>query len=425
MMKTAMTMLLASALLIGCGGKKSPEQPAKSDGTTPVATATGDLELTATPAETKAMSAEAAAKASELINGGVQFLASKVNKSGGWDVQGRFEPAITGLVLKCLIQHPSLTMETPLIKRGYERLLSFQQPDGAIYDPKQGRDNYCTAIAVCALAAANDPALKTRMDKAVAYLRTLQILPGTVSRDKEAAGQTITKGHPFVGGVSYGKHGRPDLNNLGWWMQAMSDAGVSADDPAMQSALSFVLRCQDRAESNSMAWAKKGENSGGMIYAPATRDPSKAESKANPQEGTYKAAAGLAPYGSITYVGLKSMLYAGLSKDDPRVKAAYLWLRKHYTLDKNPNMAAGRDEQGMYFYYNVFAKGLRAFGKDELADATDPSVKHNWRNDLVAALAKRVQDNGSWMNPADRWEEGSPILVTAYEVLALQEVMKK
>jgi len=277
---------------------------------------------------------------------------------------------------------------------------------------------------VCALAASKDPALKVNMDKAVAHLRTLQILPGTVSRDKEVEGQKITKGHPFEGGVSYGKHGRPDLNNLGWWMQAMKDAGIPADDPAMQSALSFVLRNQDRKESNSMAWAEDGENSGGFIYAPAGRDITKAESKANTQAKTYLAESGLAPYGSMTYVGLKSMLYAGLTKNDPRVKAAYLWLRKNYTLEKNPNMATNRPEQGRYFYYNVFAKGLRAFGKDEITDVDDPTVKHNWRNDLVAQLAKLVRGDGSWMNPADRWEEGSPVLVTAYEVLGLQEALK-
>jgi squalene-hopene/tetraprenyl-beta-curcumene cyclase len=419
MMKQVMTMMVLAGLILGCGGGKKTADP-----TTSVAKA-GELKLSATLAGTTVMSAEAAAKASELINGGVEYLASKVNANGGWDIQGRFEPAITALVLKCLIQHPSLTMETPLVKRGYDRLLAFQQEDGAIYDPKQGRDNYCTAIAVCALAAANDPALKTSMDKAILHLRALQIRPGTVSRDKEVAGQKITKGHPYVGGVSYGKHGRPDLNNVGWWMQAMNDADVPADDPDVQSALSFVLRCQDRKESNSMAWAQEGENTGGIIYAPAARDITKAESKANSQAGTYTAKAGLAPYGSMTYVGLKSMLYAGLSKDDPRVKAAYLWLRKHYTLEKNPNMAANRPEQGRYFYYNVFAKGLRAFGKDEVIDPADPTMKHNWRNDLVAQLAKLVSKDGSWMNPADRWEEGSPILVTAYEVLALQEALKK
>ena len=38
----------------------------------------------------------------------------------------------------------------------------------------------------------------------------------------------------------------------------------------------------------------------------------------------------------MTYAGLKSFLYAGVGKDDPRVKAAIGWVRRHYTLSENP-----------------------------------------------------------------------------------------
>ncbi|MCD4823541.1 MAG: terpene cyclase/mutase family protein, partial [Phycisphaerae bacterium] len=373
-------------------------------------------------AMTTAMDAKHQAEAARLINGGLSYLVGQVNKSGGWSIHGKFEPAVTGLVLKALVQHPGVTVETPIVKRGYERLLSFQQADGAIYDPKQGRSNYCTAIATCALVAANNPKFKPNLDKAVKYLRSLQIAPGSKSRDPQKPGQAISKDSPYLGGVSYGKqHGRPDMNNLGWWMQAMHDAGVSADDPAMQQALTFVTRCQNRSESNNLAWAKDGGNDGGLIYAPAKRNVGVGESKAGPGPG----GRGLRSYGSITYVGLKSMLYAGLTKDDPRVRSAYAWIRKHWTLDANPNMPAPRSRQGMYFYYNVFSKALRAFGEAEIPDPKNPKVKHNWREQLVDALAKRVRKDGSWINTADRWEEGSAVLVTAYEVLALEEVMKK
>ena len=61
----------------------------------------------------------------------------------------------------------------------------------------------------------------------------------------------------------------------------------------------------------------------------------------------------------MTYAGLKSMLYAGVGKDDPRVKGAVSWIRKHYDLDTNP----GLDGQGLYYYYHVFAKALGRFGR--------------------------------------------------------------
>ena len=41
----------------------------------------------------------------------------------------------------------------------------------------------------------------------------------------------------------------------------------------------------------------------------------------------------------MTYAGLKSMIYAGLSRDDPRVKAVLSYIIQHYTVDENPGLA--------------------------------------------------------------------------------------
>lgn len=46
-------------------------------------------------------------------------------------------------------------------------------------------------------------------------------------------------------------------------------------------------------------------------------------------------------------------------------------------------------------------------------------MKHDWRAELRAELARRQQPNGSWVNDTDRWMEGDPILVTGYALLAL------
>jgi len=349
--------------------------------------------VTSWPVETKAIDAKYTEKAQELINGGIEFLLSQRNINGGWWIgepkagKGAFEPAITALVLKGLVQHPGYTVENPVVKRGFEVLLSYQQSDGGIYDPHQGRGNYCTSIAVTGLVAGHDPKFKPNIQKAVKYLRRLQIKPGSVSPE----GMEITKDNPYVGGVSYGKqHARPDLNNVGWWVEAMHSAGVKSDDPAMQNALGFVSRCQNRSESNDLAWAKDGSNDGGFIYAPAKRDITVGESKG----GTGPGGRGLRSYGSISYQGFKSLLYAGLGKNDPRVKGVYAWIRKHWSLDCNPNIPTKRSQQGMYFYYLVFARTLRAWGVDEIP-AIGSDKKYNWREELIDALAKRVHKNGS------------------------------
>ncbi len=115
----------------------------------------------------------------------------------------------------------------------------------------------------------------------------------------------------------------------------------------------------------------------------------------------------------MTYAGLKSMIYAGLTPKDPRVKAALEWITKHYTLDENPGMG----KAGQFYYYHTFAKTLDVLGEKTLTDAQ--GEKHNWRKDMIEKLADLQRDNGSWVNSADRWYEGDPNLVTAYSLMAL------
>jgi len=53
-----------------------------------------------------------------------------------------------------------------------------------------------------------------------------------------------------------------------------------------------------------------------------------------------------------------------------------------------------------------------------------PAAPRNWRNDLVDAVIGAQRPDGSWVNGADRWQEGQPDLVTVYAVLALEEAIK-
>lgn len=377
----------------------------------------GGVELTLPEPAGQTMDATHARKAGQMINQGLGYLLSQQNDDGTWSLdQGAMKPAITALVLKALVQHPDLTMENPVVQRGFQALLKYQQEDGSIYDPQQGRSNYNTAIAVMALAAANDPQFQEPMARAVEYLLSLQIVPGSETPD----GAELDREHPYIGGVSYGSHGRPDLSNVGMWVQALHDAGVEGEDPAMQRALRFVTRTQNLSETNPMEWAQEGTNDGGFIYAPAKKDASVAESKAGRRTG----GRGLRSYGSMTYVGFKSLLYAGLRRDDPRVKAAYAWIRRYWRLDSNPNMPDQQSHQGLYYYYHAFAKALRAWGEPVIVDPD--GKEHNWREELTSALAERVREDGSWINEkASRWAEGNPVLTTGYSVLALQEAMKK
>ena len=159
------------------------------------------------------------------------------------------------------------------------------------------------------------------------------------------------------------------------------------------------------APSDNPAPEAEKVNDGGFQYTPV-----------GPSEGPE---GGLRSYGSMTYAGFKSMLYAGLTKDDPRVKAALSWIRKHYTVKENPGMGAN----GVFFYYYLFARALNAARIETLED--EQGNKHDWKQELAAHLISLQAPNGSWINKdSDRWQEGDPNLVTAYTLYALSQCAK-
>ena len=208
----------------------------------------------------------------------------------------------------------------------------------------------------------------------------------------------------YYGGTGYGGKSRPDLSNTAYLVNALKSCGAAADDAAVQKALVFVSRCQNlESQYNTTEFAAK-VNDGGFYYTCVL---SKQEEERQTPSG------GLRSYGSMTYSGLKSMVYAGLTKDDPRVKAALQWIRQNYDLKSNPGMG----DAGLYYYYHTFAKALDTLGVAEIEDPK--GVKHDWRRDLTNELARRQGDDGSWVNTNKNWMEGDPNLATAFALLAL------
>jgi squalene-hopene/tetraprenyl-beta-curcumene cyclase len=253
-----------------------------------------------------------------------------------------------------------------------------------------------------ALSAANKRGeYKTILDNATKFLRKLQW-------DEE---EQKTPKDDFYGGAGYGGTERPDLSNTGMFLEALKAAGIPQDDPAFKKAAIFVSRCQNlKGEHNDQPWADK-INDGSFIYTAAKGGETKV-----PGEHANGALPG---YGSMTYTGVKSMIHCGIAKDDPRIKAAVAWMQKNYTLDANPGMPASHSQIGLYYGYHTLAKCFAALDVDTFTDAK--GVQHDWRAELIAALAKRQRPDGSWVNEKDaqQWMEGDPHLVTGYALMAL------
>src|ERR1051326_4954237 len=119
------------------------------------------------------------------------------------------------------------------------------------------------------------------------------------------------------------------------------------------------------------------------------------------------------------------MIYAGVAKDDPRVKAAVGWISKHWTLEENPGMGEADPsaaQHGLYYYYYVFAHALAAYGEPVITDVQ--GVRHDWRKEFVERAGKLQRADGSWVGEK-RWMEDNAVLTTAYVVLALEEVARQ
>ncbi len=324
---------------------------------------------------------------------GIEFLRGSQTDDGSWSAQAG--PGVTALVTTSLLRH-GRTPEDPVVAKALNYLEGFVQPSGGIHPADSKYANYETSLALLCFAEANkggkyDAIIK----KADGYLKGIQW--------DEAEGADASD--PAYGGGGYGSHARPDLSNTTFLIDALKAAGNGADSEAMQRALVFVSRSQNlESEHNTTPFAAK-VNDGGFYFSPAAG----VSIQAGPTEN-----GGLRSYGSMTYAGLKSMIFAGVDKDDPRVKAAVGWLKKNYDLEQNPGMG----DTGLYYYYHTFAKSLDAFGEAKFVDAEGNA--HDWRAELVAELASRQQENGSWVNEtATRWLEGDANIVTGYSLLAL------
>lgn len=346
------------------------------------------------------------------IERGIGFLLGKQMTNGAW----LYSPPVTALA--CVALHrgvaPKYGMARELaVEKGRRFILQNVREDGAICAEDRSYVSYSTSICLSALALLANPSDLEVMRKARRFLIGSQL-------DEDHAEHPTTKDNPFYGGIGYGSAGpaRPDLSNTQCALEALYLTDYLAREPfcedpkeaqetdlAWSKALQFLSAVQNLERTKSGAWVVTADKDGGFVYRPGS-------SKAADKHGESDS---LRSYGSMTYAGLKSMVYAQLERDDPRVAAAVDWARKHYTLAENPEMGP----EGHYYYLNTFAKALAAFGQETLD--TEGGGQRSWRMDLVRTLLQLQKGEGEWFNDkSGRWQESVPELVTAYALISLE-----
>ena len=371
-----------------------------------LAAAVGTLTV-APAAEPDKKAVPAAGQWDQTVDKAIAYLKAHQAEDGSWG--GKQNIGVTGIVLTGMLETGKVGAKDPVVEKGLkyiESLINTKEGHIAGKDPRVQLKNYVTCVNVMALTAADRDSYKAVVANAAEFLKKLQWDEGHEKSPKD----------DFYGGAGYDSHSRPDLSNTQFFVDALTAAGVPKDDPAFKKAMIFVSRCQNlKGENNDQPWAGKIDD-GSFIYSPAAGGQTKVKDNANPADG-------LPGYGSMTYAGIKSLIYCGVDKHDPRVQKAYEWIQKNYSVNDNPGMPEPRAEWGLYYYYHTMAKCLDVLGVDEVTDAK--GQKHDWRADITAALAKRQKDDGSWANEQDHWMEGDPELVTGYALMALSHCKPK
>lgn len=350
------------------------------------------------------------------ITKGVQYL--KAGQDAGTGSWGDSEiPAFSALAISAIMGDPSVEPAKglpPEVEKGYEFLLSNVKPDGGIYG--KGLATYNTSLSVMALLRSG----KEEHLPVVAKARRLLI---NQQQDYDKRGENDNL---FDGGIGYGgTYAHSDLSNTHLALEALYYSKKVLADTAFDessefdldwdAAIEFVSLTQNTAETAGKlggSMVVREEDKGGFVYFPG--DTKSDEIVLDTAQGKKTA---LRSYGSMSYAGLLSFIYADLDRNDPRIASVMEWLQRNFTLDENPGM----DAQGLYYYYHTMSKALAITGTKTLVTPDGRNI--DWKEQLALKLMSAQKQDGSWINSAsNRWMEDNPILVTAYSLLALEHL---
>ena len=363
-------------------------------------------------------------EAQAAMERGMAWIKARQHADGHWSNPGH--PALTAFPVWALIEGGEGDSEA--VDRGIRVLRRHAQDDGGIYVRREkpgdvgGLSNYNTAICMVALHLSGRPEVMPLVLRARRFVAQSQHLGGDI----------------YHGGMGYdAASGRAyaDLSNsyIAYEAMRMTESvedhrppGEERVDLDWAAAQAFIQRTHNDPEFNPRPWATDDPRErGGFAYRP---DQTRA--------GTFTDEEGVVRFRSMpgmTYAGLLSYIYADVDRTDPRVEATITWVVRNWSLDANNPPSGGQEHhdtqderEGLFYLYNVMAKGLAAYGQNVFHPPARPPF--NWRVHLIERLLslQRIDPDtghGYWVNDVGRYWEADPVLVTSYALVALQIAM--
>ncbi|MDO5308352.1 MAG: terpene cyclase/mutase family protein [Planctomycetia bacterium] len=335
----------------------------------------------------------------EMLAQGVAYLKSSQSSDGSFSASPRVGIGPTIVDAIGLLRAGVKPTDSPL-REALAFLEGAIRDDGGVYSEGGHISCYESCLGAVCFDLANKAIGDGRYDKVVANAEQF------IRRAQYNEENGYSREDAYFGGVGYGdtRQTRPDLSNTQFFVEALRELGAEEDDRAIQDALVFVSRCQNLESEDNPVEGSTKTNDGGFIYTFVSGDENPAGQEVN---------GGLRSYGSMTYAGLKSLIYAGLTQDDPRVEAATKWIAENYSMEQNP----GLGKKGLYYYYHTLSKCFQVIGASTFDDAT--GVAHDWRKELLTTLALAQNADGSWVNEERMWYETDANLVTGYVLIVL------
>ncbi len=273
-----------------------------------------------------------------------------------------------------MLRSGRVTPAEPAVTKALGFLERYIGPKGGLSEAPHSV--YTTSVALMAFQEANKGG---RYDSVI---KGGQAFPQV---DPVGRGEGKGRDDPAYGGLGYGGgNSRPDLSNTAFFIEALRDTGLPADDPALQKALIFVSRCQNlKSEFNDQPWAGK-VNDGGFVYTAGRwrrPRPGNDDQGSEPWFDCWGRRSSLLCGDDLR--GPEEHDLRGPDPGRPARQGGLAYIKNHYTLDENP----GQGQRGLYYYYQTFAKAMPCSASPTIVD--NAGKEHNWRNELVSALAKR------------------------------------
>ncbi len=327
------------------------------------------------------------------VNRSLDWLAASQQKDGSWSK--RHHPALTALPAMAFMKSDYLDKDH-ILSNATDYIISCSRDDGGIYiepraDRKGGLEIFNTAVCTTALHIYDKKTYKQIIKKARRFLAGRQHLGNDI----------------YKGGFGYYEDSSSEyVHGLDTFFSIQA---IAVTDPDSKPII-------DWAETVNYFTKRQGNQPALLPAAPEfAYSPGPGSTRSRTNDIYFHS------YGSMTYIGLLALVYADVNHSDVRVRSAFDWARKHWSLDENP----GKGKKGLYFFYYVLARALSAYGIDLIQ--TSDGILINWRADLAKKLLtlQRFDDkgNGFWKNDTSRFWENDPVLCTAYAILSLEMIL--